>query len=446
VTLHAGDSLWIPAKWWHWALSEPGTVLLDCWATRSVFNTVGVLPNTRYFPNVLQQLATYTGSVFVQRCGTAEESAALYKHFYNLRVNGAFVAAAEGSKNKALYRHVQDAILPPAVWTQNTSGHTEFVLRQYAGSHDAGLQYDNSCRLVTVLKGRQRLQIFAPDQSVYLRPLPVMPAWVQDAKALRMQYAIFRAGRPVLDAMPSARLLYESMCAGSEAFSEMLEKIIAQVGHDHVVFGVSATASAARAWELRFHHFSKHDYGHPAVAGMDTMLLAHTLPADVLMHAKEYVWQHDCLVAKESTTVMRGGALSYPFFGHGSTVLPGGRWQDPTQSYVLTPRLDMLARAQRYADRVSLPLSVATLNPLLRKYECQDLALCNTFDGRFTVQYLGISIADFVAFLHEFHYPGKLADHASKYQRQYADLIHEVAIVYSVTTLTPVSATFYGVV
>jgi len=179
---------------------------------------------------------------------------------------------------------------------------------------------------------------------------------------------------------------------------------------------------------------------------MDTMLLTAPLPPDILVHAKEFGWKADCLVASGATAVVRGTLLSYPFIGTGSALLPDGRWLDCTLRYVLTPRLDMLAHVRRYAECISLPCAVGALIPLLRKYACQDLALQHTFDGHVMVQYLGVAIEDFVAFLHDFGFCADLAAHAAKHARRYADLVHEIAIVYSLATMAPVSAAFHGVV
>jgi hypothetical protein len=86
------------------------------------------------------------------------------------------------------------------------------------------------------------------------------------------------------------------------------------------------------------------------------------------------------------------------------------------------------------------------LDRLLDAYVCEEICIHNKSSDTFFVQYINISIKDFVRFLDEHKYPEGLVNHVKSNIKKYYDIRHEITIVYDINTLEPVRTAFYGIV
>ena len=468
VTLEAGDSLWIPQYWWHWVESEPATVAINTWTGRvrgnmpSMIARPQTLRQTNFYPGVLPRVRSYTGDVTVWDSARDVFLPGMpFAHFLRSREDGKYIitldahSSAPGSKkfNDQLYAHVAPAIQPPAFWTTlSADSSVEANLWISSGAHDTGLHYDTSYGLLTVLQGRKRVQLFAPDQAKFLRPLSVIPRWAALTTPIRMEYNIFRASKVSCTSgtLPSARLLYESLhVGGSESFMKLVGLLQSHVGENNIVYGVKQVCgSGSMRWELYSYHYNKFSRHQPAAAGMDTMLLPAPLAGDVVVHSKDFVLNGEgSIVLGTDTHTYRGlTQLNYPHMGCGHT-LPQGSEESRLESlYIISGYQDVRTNLAAYLDYLQYAPSLApAVLTLLQKYKCTDVALFQKFDGNVFIIYMGLPVHDYADFLETFRYPAQLAQHVRVHVQQYRDVVHEVAVVYALDTLAPVRSAFYGV-
>ena len=80
------------------------------------------------------------------------------------------------------------------------------------------------------------------------------------------------------------------------------------------------------------------------------------------------------------------------------------------------------------------------------KYVCKHICIHNKGLDQIFIQYLGISVEDFISFLRHFEYPISLLDHVLTNKKRYNDISHEITVVYDKTTQQVVRTSFYGIV
>jgi hypothetical protein len=463
ITLEAGDSLWIPRHWWHWVKSEPGTVAINMWTTRiqdqapDVFSEPRPIRQCHFFAEVLSQVESYDGKVVVwnSKADVFMEDMQ-FSDFLAKQEDNKYIitldahATTPGNKfNHELYTHVESAIKPPALWKSLLADDTmvESNLWISSGKHDTGLHYDNSYGMLTVLKGRKHVQLFAPNQSKYLSPLPTAPIWATQTTPIKMEYNIFTQKREACckNTLPSARLLYETLePGGSENFVKLVSLLQGKLQENNIVYGVKQVLGGAMRWELYSYHYNKLDQNKPPATGMDSMLLDTALH-NVVVHSKDFFATNgNITMGPDTHTYKKVTNFLYPHFGSGHVLKNNG--QEHLESvYVISDRKNMLANIDAYLNVLKYTVTAETVVPLLKKYNCKDLALFQKFDGNVFIIYLGISVEDYALFLVEHQYPSNIKRHVAAHSKRYRDIVHEVAVVYSLETLAPVRSAFYGV-
>ena len=83
---------------------------------------------------------------------------------------------------------------------------------------------------------------------------------------------------------------------------------------------------------------------------------------------------------------------------------------------------------------------------ILNKYKCTHYCIHNKYTNQIFIQYLGISVDDFINFLYEFNYPNNLQIHVKDNMNKYKNIIHEITIVYDIETTKPIRSAIYGIV
>ena len=66
-------------------------------------------------------------------------------------------------------------------------------------------------------------------------------------------------------------------------------------------------------------------------------------------------------------------------------------------------------------------------------------------NNQFFIQYLGITVEEFLYFLAKFDYDTHLIKHVLDNMHMYKDICHEIAIVYDIETGEPIRSGFYGI-
>jgi hypothetical protein len=113
----------------------------------------------------------------------------------------------------------------------------------------------------------------------------------------------------------------------------------------------------------------------------------------------------------------------------------------------LGARFDLMMHALGYTDATQRQQLINLLRTELPRYACTNACVhYKLHEGRpcFFMQYLGIRLEHFQTFLAHHAYPLALCDHVRTHAEQYADLSHEITIVYDIETQRVIRTAFYG--
>jgi hypothetical protein len=134
------------------------------------------------------------------------------------------------------------------------------------------------------------------------------------------------------------------------------------------------------------------------------------------------------------------GYLGYPFFGHGYK-----NQNEPESIFVLDGTQRFKANYHNYMKRIGFDKNVNKFFSYLDQYKCKHICTHNKLNNQFFIQYLGITVEDFVWFLINFGYDIHLIKHVITNMHMYRDINHEITIVYDIETGEPVRSGFYGI-
>jgi len=110
-----------------------------------------------------------------------------------------------------------------------------------------------------------------------------------------------------------------------------------------------------------------------------------------------------------------------------------------------------MAHYDEYMKRIEFDPDVSTkFLSRLHDYSCKNICIhkkiLSPTKTDFFIQYLGISVHDFLKFLNLFQYPDALILHVIANVQKYEELVHEITIVYDAVTCMPIRSGFYGIV
>jgi hypothetical protein len=430
-TLQSGQSLWIPKKWWHWIRTTSPSVAVNFWIPHrpGAPPLPYLIPNARQPPSLLPAIEAAMTDVTVWKSNT--DSTRVQQRLdgtdneYVITLDGYQTAAGGGPMNPHLLATAKrHAIIPPGgemnVWVSG-------------GNHDTGLHYDDNDGILTLLRGTKEITLYPPSDSIYLHPLEVLPAWATQPAA-RVQYNLYHFEKPLpASALPSARILYESI-----QNKEVLRQISRMKAEAKVplVWGCKLEKGTLR-WEIYVYHYNlyRNERSAPEVARLwnpsGHPCLIHSID---LADSKTPVGPDIHYYYKDSP------GASLPIRGRGTTgpTKPEGVFR------IDTPER-MIRSFYTHATALGFPASrLRACKSLLYAYPCTHIAIWNKYKEQIYIQYLGISASDFLRFLRTHGYPASLIDHVER--EGYEHLIHEITIVYDLATLKPVRTGFYGIV
>ena len=97
---------------------------------------------------------------------------------------------------------------------------------------------------------------------------------------------------------------------------------------------------------------------------------------------------------------------------------------------------------EKYFKQLDLPYN-SKVQETLYKYKAQDICLWNK-KGDYFIQWLTISIHDFIIFLKENNYDAKFVEHVVENHEKYKYISHEITIVFNRDDIIPYRSGFYG--
>lgn len=497
ITLNEGDSLIIPAKWWHWIRSSK-SIAVNYWILQGDKKTNAeegvderlidtkqpcILNLNLNHDRFLQALADYKEKIDIwdQSSGQVTDGKSNLSTIVGDEKDQQYVITVAGysdSKlNDTLLNHVHRHINVPHQLSHCKIDKNVWIS---PGNTDTGLHYDDFTGILTVVKGTKEVTLFPPEDTQYLDPFDLKPKWaISDPIKFQANIYKFVQELDVSNSLPSSRLLYESIITIAFQHKKLLQiinTVVRAVGRNRTVWGLKHHNGKFR-WELYFYHIDPHN---PAIdtnlknvcfSKIPTFLKYNELlnenqnnQNNLIIHSFDLFDCSDCSnfsnhhdnennIIDHSTDLSgvlgddihlyyRNGNMSFPFFGNGTTLSVSGVKREST--FVIDSQQSFIANYQSLTETIGL-VDILHFKKHLSSFQCKDICIFNKFDGNIFIMYFGISIDDFILFLKTFNYPQQFVQHVEVNRNMYENIEHEIAIVYNIASQIPVRSAFYGV-
>ena len=428
IVLNEGESLYIPPNWWHWIRSEKSiAVNFWCLDNYNSFNEPRVLRDQIENRDVIiEKISNYNNSVMVWN-GSNDKT---IPGKMNINKNNNYVITLPGYGNNTkekinirLLDHVKKDIMKPKYFKDMD---VDVNLWISAGKHDTGLHYDDKAGILSVLKGKKYITLYPPHNSSYLHPHEVVPKWAK-TKPYKVEYNVFHFDRELKNALPSSRLLYESL-NGAKYRSDIVQKLDAFP--DRSIWGCKKQGDHMR-WEVYQYQYDIKDSSKMSPLLKDRGIV---ITSTDVYDTPNVIGDEDHIYTCDN------GYMGYPFFGHGYK-----NGNEPESIFVLDGTQRFKEKFGYYMKRLGFDKNVDKFYSYQNQYNCKHICVHNKMNNHFFIQYLGITVEDFVWFLIKFGYDTQLVKHVITNMHMYRDINHEITIVYDIQTGEPVRSGFYGI-
>lgn len=427
VVLNEGESLYIPPNWWHWIRSEKSiAVNFWCLDNHNDFNEPHVLRDDIENKDVItEKISNYNNSVMVWNSSSDKTN----QGKINVNKDNNYIITLPGYGNTkeklniALLDHVRDDISKPEYFKDMD---VDVNLWISSGKHDTGLHYDDKAGILSVLKGKKYITLYPPHNSSYLHPYEVVPKWAK-TKPYRVEYNVFYFNRELKTGLPSSRLLYESL-HGAKYKSEIVQTL--STFPDRSVWGCKKQGDHMR-WEVYQYQYDIKD------SSKISPLLKNK---GIVITSKDVYDTPNVIGDEDHIYTCDNGYLGYPFFGHGYK-----NENEPESIFVLDNTQRFKANYHKYMKKINFDKNVDKFYSYLNQYTCKHICVHNKMNNQFFIQYLGITVEEFLYFLAKFDYDTHLIKHVLDNMHMYRDINHEITIVYDIETGEPIRSGFYGI-
>lgn len=429
ITLNKGESLYIPPKWWHWIRSEK-SIAINFWCMdkfddfdkphtlyHKIENIEKILSNIRHYNEYVVSWDSSNDKTCINEIHTQKDN----NYIITLPGYGDILE----KMNIPLLNHIKSDVMKPIYFKDKD---VDINLWIASGKHDTGLHYDDKAGILSVLEGKKYITLYPPHDSPYLHPYEVIPKWAK-TQPYKVEYNIFYLNKKLNKALPSSRLLYESL-SNAKYKSELVRKI--GTCPDKSIWGCKKEGNNIR-WEIYQYQYDIED------SSIISPLLRNT---GIVITSKDVYDTQEVIGNEQHIYVNDKTNLSYPFYGHGYKYITN---IEPESVFVLDHTSRFKTEFIRYMKHIGFDNRVNKFYPYLDRYSSNHICIHNKFKEHVFIQYLGINVEEFLMFLIEFEYDSHLVDHVFKNMHLYRDINHEITIVYDICTMKPLRTGFYGI-
>jgi hypothetical protein len=429
--LNEGESLYIPPKWWHWIRSEK-SIAINFWCLDecTILNEPHILRDK--FVNkdlIVDKISNYNNYVMVWNCSNDK----MIPGKMNINRDNNYVITLPGyagygntkeKLNISLLDHVKKNIVKPKYFKDKDVDINLWIAN---GKHDTGLHYDDKAGILSVLKGKKYITLYPPHNSSYLHPYEVVPDWAK-TKPYKVEYNVFHFDRELKNALPSSRLLYESLY-GAKYRSDIVQKL--STFPDRSVWGCKKQGDHMR-WEVYQYQYDIKDSSKMSPLLKDKGIV---ITSTDVYDTSNVIGDEDHIYTCDN------GNMGLPFFGHGYK-----NKDEPESIFVLDNKQRFKEKFGDYMKKIGFGKNVDKFHSYLDDYSAKDLCIFNKFKDQIFIMYFGLKVEDFLWFLIKFRYDTHLIQHVLTNMHMYKDICHEIAIVYDIKTGEPIRSGFYGII
>lgn len=447
VTLQAGECLWIPKNWWHWVISSK-SIAVNFWCDDTEFNDWHMpkqykskIDNTLFLDklNAYNNTITMWDSVndIVDEIASIKEMVDDNK--YIITVDG---YTNEKKYNAHLHDTLKDDIIIPNIFADKKVEKNIWIS---SGYQDSGLHHDDNHGLLCVLQGTKNITLYPPSDSKYLHAMCILPIWAK-CQPVQFEYNIYDkiSDLPADTNLPSARLLYESIMAYNN--KQVLQYISnCNTDTNTLVWGCKLHNGVVR-WEFYAYYLynvtKKLDTFATTPQQLATITKCKKLNTDIIIHSYDLYNTDIPLQETIHFYHKRNNNITLPFYGYGTNIT--NNHINVESVYVIDTQSEFIKNYEKYTIKLKIIKNKCKI--LLNAYNCKHICIFKKNNTDIFIMYFGISVNDFILFLQAHKYPQQLVTHVVENKNKYANICHEIAIVYDILTLQPIRSAFYGIV
>ena len=418
ITLKAGESLYIPRKWWHWVKTSEKTFAINYWFN----NTNNMNPfKFNYDMNIdINILNNVNVSIWDSKTNELAYNTTFNK-FYNSGEDYKYLITLLNFDIGYSNIKIKEVMKPYIKFPDNININTNnfgYNIWVSSGKHDTGLHYDDEDGILTVIEGTKDIILFPPSDIKYLYPYKVSYEWYSNI-AYDFRYNSY-TNNGIIKSKSSSQLLYETAKDNVKVLAN-ISKLYKK--HKQLVWGFKKNNDIYR-WEFYKYTLDKN----PAITSWDIMNDSYNIG-----DTEHYYYNNNNIV-------------KLPFWGHGK-YKQNDIIYDESKIFVIDSYESFLYNYDNYMTKLGYnDIKDDFKDIILNKYICYEICyeICihNKKHNQIFVQYLGISNKDFIIFLTENNYPKNIIDFVD------SDYIinNEITIVYDIKSKEIVRSGFYGII
>lgn len=450
-----GESIWIPARWWHWVTSKTPTMSINFLCNKNLPTALERQKVPFKFKDtyqnkdlLVQKALDYNDKI--ENIGITNEDDE-YIELEDLKSDSKkFMITLKGygdNKYEKMNTNFLSYMLPHVVVPSMFDKNNVDVNFWYAsGDHDTGLHYDDYNVLLTVVQGNKKIILYPPSDSKYLKPFNILPLWA-DTPSVEFKYNLYSYVKSLPDSLPSSRLLYEFITAyQNKQILLKISEIVEKIGINKLIYGCKLDNNNFRI-ELYAYHYNSTNMNIKSDDYLRSLNYNQPIPIDIdeglLIHSIDLYNNDSAYGNKIHKYYKMQKDLSLPLFGYG-TQMDKSLKEEPESSFFIDTTDDVKLHFNTYMTQIGF-VNTYQWNLLLDLYKCDDICIFNKLNDHIFVMFLGIDINSFIDFLTTYKYPKMFVNHVKKNSRFYKNISHEIAIVFDRKNQATRTA-FYGLV
>lgn len=456
IRLNEGESLYIPKLWWHWVTSDSFTVSINYWCKNFKYYNKYMKINTSFQNNklLLDKILLYdkdiinidtNNNIYIDKINNNNQKFIITLHGY--KNNNNKNKDNNNSYNLDFFNNIKKYIKIPYIF-KNYDVDTNIWIAN--GNHDTGLHYDDYSGMISVIKGYKNIILFPPSDSFYLNPYCVIPFWAK-SKPLDFFYNTYEYIKELSDktSLPSSRLLYEIINNyNNKKMLQYITNVINNIGSNKIVYGCKLHNNIFRC-ELYFYHFNDKDNNIKSDQKLINYNFTYNKLPDqdnIIIHSIDLYNYENKMTTDDINIYYKINNLVLPTRGY-NNIFNSKTLKinlEPNELYILDITEIFIKNFEKYLDIIKLK-DFYNHKYLLYKYKSVYTCIWNKNNNIIYIQYLGISIYDFINFLIEFNYPNDFINHVKKNIELYKNIKHEISIIYDINYKV-IRTAFFGLV
>lgn len=462
-TLKEGDSLYIPKKWWHWVITTKKTKAINFWI-KSNSNINPFIMNNLYSNDdrilLLQKInntlfdnkINIWNSSYNKRQTTNKLDGSC---FLNMNNDNKYFITLDGysrsnlEDNKEIKRKIINEIKPPSYILNNNLIINDINIWISSNYNDTGLHYDDNDGILYVLNGEKEITLYPPTDSIYLEPYSVLPNYALQ-KPIFMYYNENTIVDENVDGLPSELILLKSLeyMSKSKLIFQKIQKIYdKKENNKKLIWGCKKQNDTYR-WEVYYYHYKPNNINSIYKGSIRDLFIEELTESTIYDLYKDNVIIHSIDILNDNIENFNNELHTYecdkernlPLYGSGYDYIDNKKIK--VGEFIYDTYENCLLNSSTYFKELGLEYNEKIKN-MLTKYNAINMCIWNK-KGDYFIQWLTISIDDFISFLEEFHYNEEFVEYIKNNRDQYINISHEITIVFDKNDVLPLRSGFYG--